>query len=88
MLLEGQLHELLAQYRSHGEWFHYRGKARAFIRAVIGGARPTTPSDLKHLWDFATGHQVLLEARRTIANPASTHEQLRDAHITARDLTQ
>lgn len=88
MRLEKQLHELLCGYRAQGEWFRYSGKARAFVRVIIAGAHPASPEDVDLLWHFATGNGVLNAARKTIADPSSTHEQLRDAHIVVRDLTR
>jgi hypothetical protein len=87
MRLEKQLHELLRDYRAQGEWFRYNGKARAFVRVIIAGAHPNTPEDVDLLWHFATGDTALSAAKKTIADPSSTHEQLKDAHILVRDLT-
>jgi hypothetical protein len=87
MKLEKILHVRLAEYRERGEWFRYTGKCRALVLTIIGGARPKTLADVEHLWEFAVGMGAARQAQQTIADPASTHEQLKEAHILLRHLT-
>ncbi len=87
MKLEKLLHLRLADFKERGEWFRYTGRCRAFIVTIMSGARPKTAADIDNLWEFAAGMGALQNARRTLANPASTHEQLKEAHIVLRSLT-
>lgn len=88
MAFEKAIHELLADYRTQGEWFEHHGKCRQFVKLMTDGARPEHMADLCLLWEFTDSPHRIAAAKATIANLDSTPEELRDAHILLRDLTR